>query len=380
MWSVRRHIHDDRRRAPHGTRNVAPKDGVAELVPVLPAHRFDEAALARHLRGQLPGFDGPLTVRQFQGGQSNPTFHLHTAEGEYVLRKKPPGTLLPRAHDVEREHRVMSALRDTDVPVPRMRLMSNDESVIGTAFFIMDYVPGRIFHDPALPTCSPAQRAAIYEDLARVLAALHGVDWRAAGLEGFGRPEGYLQRQVALWTRQWQGARVEDMPTMDMLAQWLPEHLPSDDEPACIAHGDYRLGNVLIHPSEPRIVAVLDWELATIGHPLADLGYTCLTYHLSPEFSGTKGVAGQDLTGTGIPDEQAFVASYCRHADREPPRSLDAFIVFSMFRLASITAGVWRRGLDGNAADSRAGTSEVRDRYRALARMAWALAQRLSDG
>ncbi|MEY8015594.1 phosphotransferase [Mycobacterium servetii] len=354
-------------------------DGVAELVPVLPAHRFDEAALARHLRGQLPGFDGQLTVRQFQGGQSNPTFHLQTAGGEYVLRKKPPGKLLPRAHEVEREYRVMSALRDTDVPVPRMRLLCDDESVIGTTFFVMDYVPGRIFTDPALPQSSPEHRAAIYEDLARVLAALHRVDWRGAGLEGFGRPEGYLQRQVALWARQWRAARVEDMPAMDLLAQWLPEHLPPDDGPACIAHGDYRLGNVLIHPTEHRIVAVLDWELSTIGHPLADLGYTCLTYHLPPGFTGTSGVAGKDLTGTGIPDEHAFVASYCRHADREPPRSLDAFIVFSLFRLASITAGVWRRGLDGNASDSRAGTTEVRDRYRGLTQLAWALAQRLAD-
>ncbi|MGF2951279.1 phosphotransferase [Mycobacterium sp. THU-M116] len=352
-------------------------DGVAELVPILPSHRFDETALARHLRGQLPGFDGHLTIRQFQGGQSNPTFHLQTTDGEYVLRKKPPGELLPRAHEVEREHRVMSVLRDTDVPVPRMRLLCDDESVIGTTFFIMDYVPGRIFHDPALPGVTLAHRAAIYEDLARVLAALHRLDWHAAGLDGFGRPEGYLQRQVALWTRQWQAARVEDMPAMDLLARWLPDHLPPEDEPACIAHGDYRLGNVLIHPTEPRIVAVLDWELSTLGHPLADLGYTCLTYHLPPGFSGTSGVAGEDLTGTGIPDEQAFVASYCRHADREPPCSLDVFIVFSLFRLASITAGVWRRGLDGNAADSRAGTTEVRDRYRGLAQTAWALAQRL---
>ena len=240
-------------------------EGVAELVPVLPAHRFDEEALARYLRGRLPGFDGHLEIRQFQGGQSNPTFHLRTAGGEYVLRKKPPGKLLPRAHEVEREHRVMSALADSDVPVPRMRLLCQDESVIGTQFFVMDYVPGRIFHDPGLRDLAPSDRAAIYEDLARVLAALHRVNWRAAGLDGFGKPDGYMQRQVALWTRQWQAARVEDNPTMDRLAQWLPEHLPSDDESACIAHGDYRLGNVLIHPTEPRIVAVLDWELATIS-------------------------------------------------------------------------------------------------------------------
>jgi len=351
-------------------------EGVAELVPVLPAHRFDETALVRYLRNQLPGFDGQVQIRQFQGGQSNPTFLLHTDAGEYVLRKKPPGKLLPRAHEVEREHRVMAALAGTDVPVPGMRLLCQDETVIGTPFFVMDYVLGRIFSDPALRDSTPAHRAAIYQDLARVLAALHRVDWRAVGLDGFGRPEGYMQRQVTLWTRQWQAACVEDMPTMDLLAQWLQQHLPADDEPACIAHGDYRLGNVLIHPTEPRIVAVLDWELATIGHPLADLGYTCLTYYLPADFSGTNGVAGEDLTGTGIPDQQAFVAAYCHHAGRELPESLDVFVVFSMFRLASIVAGVYRRGLDGNAADSRAGTSEFRDRYRGLAQMAWTLSRR----
>jgi aminoglycoside phosphotransferase (APT) family kinase protein len=352
-------------------------EGTAELIPVLPEHRFDEAALARYLCGRLPGCDGSLELRQFQGGQSNPTFYVHTDECEYVLRKKPPGKLLPRAHEVEREHRVMSALADTEVPVPRMRLVCQDESIIGTPFFVMDYVPGRIFHDRVMRSGTPADRAAIYEDLARVLGALHRVDWRAAGLDGFGRPEGYMQRQVALWTRQWHAARVEDMPAMDKLAQWLPQHLPPDVEPACIAHGDYRLGNVLLHPTEPRVVAVLDWELATIGHALADLGYTCLTYHLPADPGGMNGVAGEDLTGTGIPDEQAFVASYCRHAGREVPDSLDVFVVFSMFRLASIVAGVWRRGLDGNAADSHAGTSVYRDRYRDLAQRAWAFVQQL---
>ena len=255
-------------------------EGMAELIPVLPAHRFDEAALARYLRGRLPGFDGQLQIRQFQGGQSNPTYHLRTAGGEYVLRKKPPGKLLPRAHEVEREHRVMAALAETDVPVPRMRLLCQDETILGTPFFVMDHVQGRVFPDRVMREGSPAHRAAVYEDLARVLAALHRVDWRAAGLEGFGRPEGYMQRQVALWTRQWQAARMEDMPAMDLLAQWLPDHLPPDDAPSCIAHGDYRLGNVLLHPTEPRVVAVLDWELATIGNPLADLGYFCVTYHV----------------------------------------------------------------------------------------------------
>ena len=348
--------------------------GVPELIPVLPAHRLDEEALTRYLRSTLDGFDGPVRVRQFQGGQSNPTYHLSAESGEYVLRKKPPGTLLPRAHAVEREHRILAALADSEVPVPPVRLLCEDESIIGTPFFVMDHVDGRVFPNRAMRTGTPAEKAAIYEDLARVLAALHRVDWRTVGLADFGRPENYMARQVALWTRQWDAAKVEEWPAMEWLAAWLPEHLPPDDE-ATIAHGDYRLGNVLIHPTEPRIVAVLDWELSTIGQPLADLGYACMTYHLSEGPGSTAGLAGEDLASTGIPDEQEFVASYCRHLGRDVPDSLDIFVVFSLFRLASITAGVYRRGLDGNASDARAGTTDFRDRYRALADLGLTLAQ-----
>jgi aminoglycoside phosphotransferase (APT) family kinase protein len=345
--------------------------GVPELVDVLPQHRLDQAALGRYLGAH--GIEGPLVIHQFQGGQSNPTFHLSTGAGEFVLRKKPPGVLLPRAHDVGREYRVMAALAGSGVPVPRMRLMCQDPDVIGTPFFVMDHVPGRVFPDRVLRDGTPAERAAIYEDLARVLARLHGVDWRAAGLGDFGRPDGYLARQVALWTRSWAAVKVEDCPDMERLSAWLPEHLPADQE-ATIAHGDYRLGNVLIHPAEPRIVAVLDWELATIGDPLADLGYAAMTYHLPGDDDPLTGVAGEDLTGTGIPTEREFVATYCRHAGVDVPDNLDIYIVFSMFRLASIVAGVWRRGMDGNASDARAGTGLFRDRYRNLARRAWELA------
>ncbi|WP_099023633.1 phosphotransferase [Mycolicibacterium palauense] len=348
--------------------------GEPELVPVLAAHRIDNEALTTYLSSALEGFTGPLTIRQFQGGQSNPTYHLQATSGTYVLRKKPPGILLPRAHAVEREYRILAALAQTDVPVPPVRLLCADESVIGTPFFVMDHIGGRVFPDRVMRTGTPAERSAIYEDLARVLAVLHRVDWHAAGLADFGRPENYLARQVALWTRQWEAASVEEMPAMEWLARWLPEHLPPD-EPATIAHGDYRLGNVLIHPTEPRIVGVLDWELSTIGQPLADLGYACLTYHFSEGPDSAAGVAGEDLTGTGIPDERAFVASYCRHLGRERPASLDIFLVFSLFRLASIGAGVYRRGLDGNASDSRAGT--FRDRYRRLAAVGMELAQRI---
>jgi len=343
------------------------------LIPPLPVHRFDSDALARYLGARLPGFDEPFEVSQFQGGQSNPTFHLRTVEGEYVLRKKPPGKLLPRAHDVEREHRIISALADSEVPVPAARLLCTDDSVIGTPFFVMDYVPGRMYPDRVMREGTPDERQAIYEDLARVLGVLHRVDWRACGLEGFGKPSGYMQRQVALWTKQWDAVRAESNSDMDRLAEWLSRNLPAEEEDSRIAHGDFRLGNVLIHPTEPRIVAVLDWELSTIGHPLADLGYTCITYHLAGGSGGLSGLLGEDFSDTGIPDQETFVASYARHAGCEPPENLNLFVVFSMFRLAAITAGVWRRGLDGNAADARAASSEFRDRYRDLASTAWSL-------
>lgn len=338
-------------------------------------HQFDQVALARYLRPRLPGFDKPFEVQQFRGGQSNPTFHVRTTDGDYVLRKKPPGKLLPRAHEVEREHAVIAALADSDVPVPTSRLLCDDRSVIGTEFFVMDYVPGRVFADRVMREGTPDDRAAIYEDLARVLGALHRVDWRQAGLDGFGRPSGYMERQVALWTRQWHAVQVEANPEMELLAEWLPRRLPVDDSESCIVHGDYRLGNVMIHPTEPRVVAVLDWELSTIGHPLADLGYVCLTYHLTAGETGKSGVAGECLSDTGIPDQDGFVASYVKHADSETPEHLDLFVVFSMFRLAAINAGVWRRGLDGNAADSSAASSHYRDRYRSVAKTAWALAE-----
>jgi aminoglycoside phosphotransferase (APT) family kinase protein len=249
------------------------------------------------------------------------------------------------------------------VPVPRARLLCEDPAVIGTPFFVMDYLPGRVFAEAAMPGEPVEDRHAVYDDLARVLAELHRIDWRAVGLTDYGRPDGYMQRQVALWTRQWEAAKVEEMPAMDALAAWLPEHLPVDDEAACIAHGDFRLGNVILAPTDPRVMAVLDWELATIGHPLADVGYF-IVYHFEQ--------------GTGIEAERdAFVSAYCRYADRPVPASLDVFVIFSLFRLASIVAGVWRRGLDGNAADARAGTDEFRDRYRQLAERGWELAQGL---
>lgn len=341
--------------------------GTPVLVPVLPNHRFDEAALGRYLAAHLPGFAGPLAVRQFQGGQSNPTYHLHAASGEYVLRRKPAGVLLPSAHAVDREYRIIRALRDTDVPVPAAHLLCEDDAVIGTMFFVMDYRAGRVFPDRMLPGIAPADRRAIYLDMGRVLARLHGVDWRAQGLEGFGRPDNYVARQVGRWSKQYEASGMGSEPNMDRLLAWLLAHAPVADGTA-IAHGDFRLGNLIVAPDAPRVAAVLDWELATIGHPLADLAYSCLAWRLPPAL---QGIAGTDVPG--IPTEAEYVAEYCRNTGRDGVPDLEFFVAFSLFRWAAIAAGVFRRALDGTAADSNA--REVGDKFRGLAEYGWRTAQ-----
>lgn len=361
-----------------GTPVALPQAGTAthdatqpELIEVLPQHRFDARPLVDWLRPRMGAdFDGQLHIRQFQGGQSNPTYHLATCTGDLVLRKKPPGRLLPSAHAVEREYRVMKALADSGVPVPRMLDLCEDEQVIGTAFFVMQHVPGRLMGSRFAEHGSLEERRAINDDLVRVLARLHRVDWRAAGLEGFGRPDRYFERQTARWAAQWEAARTEPAGDMEALRGWLEAHLPADGE-AAIVHGDYRLGNVLVHPVEPRVVAVLDWELATIGHPLADLAYLCVGHHLPPQEGGC---AGLDLAALGIPTQADCVARYCEQAQRDLPSDFERYLVFSMFRLASICAGVYKRALDGNAADSRA--LGFRERFRCIAAAGWTLAQR----
>ena len=326
---------------------------VPELTPVRPSHRFDERALEAFLRARMPGFPAgaPLTVRQFEGGQSNPTFLLAADGEEYVLRKQPPGELLPSAHQVDREYRVMKALASTPVPVPRMYVLCEDPSIIGTKFYVMEKVEGRVYANPLMPEATPAERAPIYRHLADVLAALHAVAPEAVGLGGFGRPGNYYERQISRWSKQYVASRTEDVPEMDALMEWLPRNVPAAAE-TVVVHGDYRLGNAVVHPAEPRIAAVLDWELSTLGHPLADLGYVCQTYYADED--DRHGLNRPNLHELGIPTEEEFVARYCEMAGLDGIDDWRFYLVYNLFRSAAIIQGVYRRGLDGNASSETA--------------------------
>jgi aminoglycoside phosphotransferase (APT) family kinase protein len=345
----------------------------AELTPVREAHRFDEAALARFLAANVADFSGPLRVEQFEGGQSNPTFRLEAGGRRYVLRKQPPGELLPSAHQVDREFRVMKALEDTPVPVPRMMALCDDTQIIGTRFYVMEWVDGRIFSETLLPGLQPHERRGIYLDLARVLAALHNVVPETVGLGDFGRPGNYYERQVGRWSKQYLASKTEDIPAMDKLMSWLPENIPPQLK-TVVVHGDYRLGNTIIHPTEPRIVAVLDWELSTLGDGLADLGYLCQDYH--GESYEDAGLAGADLGKLGIPTEAEMVAEYCRHAGIGTIDNWPFYLIYNMFRSAAIIQGVYRRGLDGNAASEKA--LEFKDAARIRATRAWAMVEEMA--
>jgi len=343
-----------------------------DTVPVLDQHRFDEAALTRWMTLHVDGFRAPVRVSQFQGGMSNPTFLVEDAGGRgYVVRKKPPGELLPSAHAVDREHRVTSALAATPVPVARTLALCDDAAVVGTAFFVMQHVPGRIFHDPSLPDLAPAERTAIYESMNATLAALHAVDFGAAGLGDYGRVGGYMGRQVKRWSQQYESSKTDDIAEMDRLMAWLPANMPDDSE-TTIVHGDFRLENLIVHPSEPRVVAVLDWELSTLGHPLSDLAYNCLPYHWPEESFGD--MRGLDPHTPGIPAEADYVAAYCRRSGRAGIPDWTFYLVLSLFRLAAIIQGVYYRGLKGNAASPEALLR--RDLTRQLSRRAWELVEK----
>ena len=316
-------------------------------------HRFDLSALTRWLEARIPGFSGPAQVLQFSGGQSNPTFLIEASGAQYVLRKKPPGKLIGSAHAIDREYRVLSALQGSAVPVPGLHCYCDDESIIGTPFYVMEYLAGRIFTDPLLPGLDAAQRAAIYDAMNDALARLHTVDWRGLGLGDFGKPEQFIARQLALWTRQYESARTETVNAMDQLRCWLAENIPSDDQ-ACIAHGDYRLGNLIFHPTEPRLLALLDWELSTIGHPMSDLAFNCMSYYLPAGHPISSGLVSADLQALGIPGEQAYLDAYARRSGRDPMKHWSFYMAFSLYRTAAIQHGVYARSLAGNASSSTA--------------------------
>ncbi len=347
---------------------------MATLAPVDQSHRFDEGRLAAYLVAQgLDDFRGPVGVLQYQGGQSNPTYRLEAGGGRYVLRKKPPGELLPSAHLIEREYRIMTALADTDVPVPRTLLLCEDDSIIGQPFFLMEHVQGRLISAPAVPeAASGEERASIYDAMNDALARLHAVDWKKIGLADYGKPKDYVGRQIARWTQQYEAARNEPIPAMERLIEWLPEYGPPREE-VTIAHGDFRLDNLLLHPIAPRVIAILDWELSTLGHPLADLAFNCMVYHL-PEGPLWKGLGGVDCRALGIPTEEQYVAAYCLRTRRTDVPDWNFFMAFSLFRLASICQGVYARALRGNASSTNA--FEVGRKAPMLAEAGWKFAKR----
>ena len=352
--------------------------------PVIEQHVIDIAALQSHLEAHLEGFSGPLTIEKFSGGQSNPTFKLITPDAVYVLRSKPgpKAKLLPSAHAIEREFTVMRALHGSEVPVPQMHLLCEDESVIGRAFYVMEFMPGRVFWNQSLPEIETSQRAAYYDEMNRVIAALHRVDVNAVGLAGYGKPGNYFERQIGRWTKQYQASVTQPIEAMDRLIEWLPANIPAsalDASQVSIVHGDFRLDNLVFHPTEPRVIAVLDWELSTLGHPLADFSYHCMSWHIEP--GQFRGIGGLDLVALGLPDEASYVQRYCERTGRTVPgndaQAMKAdwnfYLAYNMFRLAGILQGIAKRVEDGTASSAKA--REAGAGARPLAEMGWALAQ-----
>ncbi|OSQ46117.1 phosphotransferase [Marivita geojedonensis] len=311
---------------------------------------FDPAAVETWMTAHVPGFRGQISVEKFATGQSNPTFKLTAESGVYVLRRKPPGQLLKSAHAVDREFRVQKALAGTDVPVSRMHALCEDDSVIGSMFYVMDFVEGRTFVDPRLPGLDKQERAAIFDDMNRVLAAIHSVDLNATGLSDYGPQGNYYQRQIDRWTKQYRASETESIPDMDALIDWLRVNLPEDDGRVTLVHGDYRIDNLLFAPGHPACVAVLDWELSTLGHPFADLAAVIMQWGLPPGDTG-RGLAGVDRKSLGIPEDQAFIESYCHRLDLPGIDRFGFYLAFCYFRMASILQGVKRRALDGNASN-----------------------------
>jgi aminoglycoside phosphotransferase (APT) family kinase protein len=335
-------------------------------------HDLPLVRLERWMAQHIDGFRGPLAADQFEGGQSNPTYKLLSGSRPYVLRRKPTGQLLPSAHAVDREYRVIGALSGTAVPVPEVYALCEDDGVIGSTFYVMEFLEGRIFWDPRLPDLDPAERHTMFQSMNAVIAALHSVDHVAVGLAEFGRPGNYMGRQIARWSRQYQASETEQQPAMDRLIDWLPRHLPPEAEPR-IVHGDYRIDNLIFHPTGPRVIGVLDWELSTIGDPLADFAYHAMAWRVSPDLF--RGLAGIDFAGLGIPTEEEYVAAYCTHTGRSHTADWEFYMVYSLFRLAAIMQGIAKRAIDGTAASSQA--VELGRLARPVGEQAWTLARSL---
>lgn len=343
--------------------------------PVTAAHRFDERKLTAWLEAHVEGFRGPLKIAQFKGGQSNPTYALTTPARDYVLRRKPPGKLLPSAHAVDREFRVISALHGTGFPVPRPYGLCEDDSVIGTMFYIMERVQGRVIWNNLLPDATPAERRAVYEAKVKTLAALHQMDYEKLGLKDFGKPGNYFARQISRWSKQYQASETRPIPAMDRLIAWLPANIPAEDGTS-IVHGDYRLDNMILHPTKPEILAVLDWELSTLGHPLGDFTYHLMQWYMPARASNTvtPSLADADLPALGIPTAEEYAALYCAHTGRKQIDHMDFYAAYNMFRLAGILQGIVGRVRDGTASNEHA--AELEANVPPLAEAGWVFAQK----
>jgi aminoglycoside phosphotransferase (APT) family kinase protein len=345
-----------------------------ETAPVRPELRFDEEHLSAWMQANVGDYQGPLRVESFQGGQSNPTYKLVTPERDYVLRRKPPGVLLKGAHAVEREARVLTALGSVTFPVPQVYGLCTDDSVIGTWFYVMELVGGRVFWDATFPQVSREHRPSYFEAMNETIARLHSIDFEQVGLAGYGRTDSYFQRQIARWSKQYlQDTEAGRDPDMDRLIEWLPLHIPPGDE-SSIVHGDFRCDNMIFHPTEPRVVAVLDWELSTLGHPLADFTYHTMMYHMPPDI--VAGLDGADLQGLNIPSEADYIDAYCRRVGRQSIPHYQFYLAFNFFRLAAIFHGIKGRVIRGTA--SSANARERAKAFPVLTNLAWARAMRAS--
>lgn len=343
---------------------------------VLQAHQFDLKLLEDYMSSYVDGFQGPLTAKQFKGGQSNPTYLLESPSGKYVMRRKPPGKLLQSAHAVDREFKVISALYAAGYPVPRPFVLCDDITVVGTMFFIMEYVAGRIFWELDLPGMDRDERAAIYENLNETIAQLHNLDVEQIGLSNFGKPGNYFSRQISRWTKQYNASQTERLGAMDRLMHWLPAHIPGDESTA-VVHGDFRLDNLIIHPVEPKVIAVLDWELSTIGHPLGDFTYHLMAWQLPEVGIGSAGLLGKQLDELGIPSEEEYVAAYCERTGRENGiANRDFYAAYNFFRIAAILQGIAGRVRDGTAASVHA--ERAARAVAPLAEMGWQYALKAS--